>query len=126
MFDNQVWDGLDRRHFMVTAIGASAALAANTNPANAQAAPASRGTIYTGDLIDGKKVISSLNIDDLEPGNKHLFYFQGVQTTTGQNWHVSTIVCEGHEAGQACRAHQRCARRRDKPGSHDTDRHGTP
>jgi hypothetical protein len=100
MFDNQVWDGLDRRHFMVTAIGASAALAANTNPANAQAAPASRGTIYTGDLIDGKKVISSLNIDDLEPGNKHLFYFQGVQTTTGQNWHVSTIVAKGMKPGK--------------------------
>src|SRR5215471_17250338 len=100
MFDNQVWDGLDRRHFMVTAIGASAALAANTNPANAQAAPASRGTIYTGDLIDGKKVISSLNIDDLEPSNKHLFYFQGVQTTTGHNWHVSTIVAKGMKPGK--------------------------
>src|SRR5215475_14535908 len=104
MFDNQVWDGLDRRHFMVTAIGASAALAANTNPANAQAAPASRGTIYTGDLIDGKKVISSLNIDDLEPGNKHLFYFQGVQTHRAKLACVDNS-CEGHEAGQACRAH---------------------
>jgi predicted deacylase len=100
MFDSQGWDGLDRRHFMVTAIGASAALAANTNPANAQAAAALRGTVYTGDTIEGKKVISSLNIHDLEPGNKHLFYFQGVQTTTGQNWHVSTMVAKGMKPGK--------------------------
>ena len=100
MSDNQRWDGFDRRHFMVTAIGASAALAANTDPANVQAATASRGTIYTGDTIDGKKVISALNIDDLEPGKKHLFYFQGVQTTTGQNWHVSTMVAKGVKPGK--------------------------
>ena len=88
MSDDTGWDGLDRRHFMVTAIGASAALAANTfDPTSAQATTAaSPGTVYTGDMIDGKKVISALNIDDLEPGKKYLFYFQGVQTATGQHW----------------------------------------
>ncbi|HXE06081.1 MAG TPA: hypothetical protein VN579_08855, partial [Bryobacteraceae bacterium] len=60
--------GLDRRHFMTAAIGASAALTADTDPANAQAAIASGGTVYTGDMIDGKKVVSTLNIDDLESG----------------------------------------------------------
>jgi uncharacterized protein len=85
-------DSLNRRHFMATAIGASAALAANTEPASAEPATASRGTAYTGDMIDGKKVISALDIDDLKSGKKHLFYFQGVQTTTGQNWYVSTMV----------------------------------
>jgi uncharacterized protein len=97
-------DGLDRRHFMTAAIGASAALAANTDPANAQgisqATTASRGTVYTGDMIDGKKVISALSIDDLDPGKKHLFYFQGVQTATGQHWHVSTMVAKGTRPGK--------------------------
>jgi hypothetical protein len=48
-------------HFMATAIGASAALAANTDLASAQSATASRGTVYTGDVIGGKKVISALS-----------------------------------------------------------------
>jgi len=29
-------------------------------------------TVFTGDVINGKKVVSSLNTDDLEPGRKHL------------------------------------------------------
>jgi predicted deacylase len=97
-------DGLDRRHFIVAAIGTSAALAANTGAASAQgtgqAAIASRGTIYTGDMIDGKKVISTLNIDDLEPGKKHLLYFQGVQMVTGQHWYVSVMVAKGARPGK--------------------------
>ena len=31
MSDDPKWDGLDRRHFITAAIGASAALAANTD-----------------------------------------------------------------------------------------------
>jgi predicted deacylase len=100
MSDDPRWDGLDRRHLITAAIGVSAALAANIDPANAQAATASRGTIYTGDMIDGKKVISTLNIDDLESGRKHPFFFQGVETTTGQHWHVSTIVAKGTRPGK--------------------------
>lgn len=100
MSDDPKWDGLDRRHFITAAIGASAALAANTDPANAQAATASRGTVYTGDVIDGKKVISGLNVDDLETGKKSLFFFQGVQTTTGQRWYVSTMVAKGMRPGK--------------------------
>jgi uncharacterized protein len=100
MSDDPGWDGLDRRHFITAAIGASAALAAKTDAASAQAAPASRGTVYTGDMIDGKKVISALNIDDLEPGKKHLFYFQGVQMATGQHWYVSTMVAKGMRPGK--------------------------
>jgi predicted deacylase len=100
MPDDLGWDSFDRRHFMVTAIGASAVLATSTDPASAQASTTSRGTAYTGDMIDGKKVISALNIDDLESGKKHLFYFQGVETTTGQHWHVSTIVAKGARPGK--------------------------
>ena len=43
------------------------------------ATPARISTVYTGDVINGKKVVSSLNTDELEPGKKHLLYFQGVQ-----------------------------------------------
>src|SRR5689334_15750568 len=94
-------EGLDRRDFMVAAVGASAALAANSGAQGAdQANTASRGTIYTGDMIDGKKVISALNIDDLDPGKKHLFYFQGVQMVTGQHWYVSVMVAKGARPGK--------------------------
>ena len=109
---NEPKESLDRRDFMIASvatIGASAALAANAGAANAQAAAASpanvgsgahRGTVYTGDMIDGKKVISALNIDDLEPGKKHLFYFQGVQMVTGQHWYVSVMVAKGAKPGK--------------------------
>ena len=100
MSDNTGSNSLDRRDFITAAIGASAALAASPDPASAQPATASRGTVYTGDTIDGKKVVSALNVDDLEPGKKHLFYFQGVQTATGQHWHVSTMVAKGAKPGK--------------------------
>ena len=58
------------------------------------------GTVFTGDVINGKKVVSSLNTDDLEPGRKHLLYFQGVQMATGQYWYVSVIVAKGIRPGK--------------------------
>ncbi len=100
MSDDPGCDGLDRRHFITAAIGVSAALAADIDPASAQAAIASRGTVFTGDTIDGKKVISTLNIDDLESGKKHPFFFQGVETATGQHWHVSTMIAKGTRPGK--------------------------
>ena len=80
--------GIDRRDFMILAlgsVGATAAASVNTDAAMARdaavsaAAPgtgAQHGTVYTGDVIQGKKVISALDVNDLEAG-KHLFYFQG-------------------------------------------------
>ena len=89
---------------MAAAIGASAVLAADVDQASAQGAAQATtkpgGTAYTGDVIDGKKVISALNIDDLEPGKRHHFYFQGVQMATGQHWYVSTIVAKGARPGK--------------------------
>src|SRR5215472_9869427 len=81
---------LDRRDFMIASIttaGASAALAHTTGAANAQAAAtisaaSASGTVYTGDTIKGKKVVSALDVNDLEPGKKHLLHFQGVQMPT--------------------------------------------
>jgi predicted deacylase len=51
-------------------------------------------------VINGKKVVSSLNTADLEPGKKHLLYFQGVQMSTGQHWYVSVIVAKGARPGK--------------------------
>src|SRR5690349_16443532 len=108
MPDN-VKEGLDRRDFLIASIattGASAALASSAGAGNAQdtaassAKPASQGTVYTGDVIQGKKVVSALDVNDLEPGQKHLLYFQGVQMPTGQHWYVSVIVAKGVRPGK--------------------------
>jgi hypothetical protein len=109
---NEQKDGLDRRDFMMAAVGlvgASGTLASCVGTANAQntkappagpAPGASRGTVYTGDVIQGKKVISALDVNDLERGKKHAFYFQGVQMPTGQHWYVSVIVAMGTKPGK--------------------------
>ena len=99
-------EGLDRRDFMIASIatvGVSAALAVNAGAANAQdaAAPSpASGTAYTGDVIQGKKVVSALDINDLEPGQKHFLYFQGARMPTGQHWYVSVIVAKGVRPGK--------------------------
>lgn len=102
---------LPRRDFMmagIASIGTPAVLAANTGAADAQgtatltagsAQAASQGTTYTGDVIQRKKVISALAVDDLPPG-KHLLYFQGVQMPTGQHWYVSVMVAKGAKPGK--------------------------
>jgi predicted deacylase len=103
--------GLDRRDLLLASIatvGAAAALAANAGSATAQeTAPAagtasggSQATVYTGEVIQGKKVVSALDVNDLEPGQKHLLYFQGVQMPTGQYWHVSVTVAKGVNPGK--------------------------
>src|SRR5215469_7515187 len=108
---NEANDGLNRRVFMIGAfasVAASTGFAASISGASAQsttapaagsAQPTPQGTVYTGDVIDGKKVISALNVSDLEPG-KHLFYFQGVEMPTGQYWYVSVIVAKGPKPGK--------------------------
>lgn len=101
-------EGLDRRDFIIASIatvGASAALAVSAGAANAQGAATpsadpTSGTAYTGDVIQGKKVVSVLDVNDLEPGKKHLLYFQGVQMPTGQHWYVSVIVARGAKPGK--------------------------
>jgi len=80
--------------FALTGIGMAQA------QVSAPATPARISTAYTGDVVNGKKVVSSLNTDDLEPGKKHLLYFQGVQMSTGQYWYVSVIVAKGAKPGK--------------------------
>ena len=86
---------------MIKAIGASAAVSASAaGPAPAAATSASDGTAYTGDVIQGKKVVSALDVDNLEAGKKHLFYFQGAPTAAGQHWYVSVMVAKGAKPGK--------------------------
>ncbi|MCV3238935.1 succinylglutamate desuccinylase/aspartoacylase family protein [Mesorhizobium sp. ZC-5] len=102
--------GLARRDFMIASfatVGASVALAAGSKEVNAQEtsappADASSGTTYTGEVIQGKKVVSALDVNDLEPGQKHFLYFQGVQMPTGQFWYVSVMVAKGAKPGKRC------------------------
>jgi predicted deacylase len=100
-------DGLDRRDLItsIATIGATAALAASTGPASAQgtATPppnSTSATVYTGDTLQGKKVVSALDVNDLAPGQKHLLYFQGVQMPTGQYSYVSVTVARGAKPGK--------------------------
>src|SRR5215467_1753724 len=108
---NERREDLDRRDFMMAAIGlgASASLASSAGTANAQDTNAQPGgvgpgapqrTVYTGDVIHGKKVISALDVNDLERGKKHAFYFEGVQMPTGQHWYVSVLVAVGAKPGK--------------------------
>lgn len=83
----------DRRSFLISPL---AAVVATTDVAKAPAG----STVYTGDVIMGKKVVSALDISDLEPGQKHSLYFQGEQSPTGQYWHVSVIVAKGRNPGR--------------------------
>src|SRR5689334_20423166 len=105
-------EGLDRRDFVIAAIGlvgTSATFASRAGTANAQdtkvppvgpAAGAPQRTVSTGDVIQGKKVIRALDVNDLERGKKHAFYFEGVQMPTGQHWYVSVMVAVGTKPGK--------------------------
>lgn len=103
---------LDRRDFMISSvatIGASVGFGANAGSANAEASPTSAAapaagipsaTVYTGDVIQGKKVVSALDVGDLAPGRMHFLYFQGVEMPSGQHWYVSVIVARGARPGK--------------------------
>jgi uncharacterized protein len=97
--------GIDRRDLImasVATVGAAAAVAVDASAANAATPPANpaSGTVYTGDVIERKKVVSALDVNDLEPGKKHLLYFQGVEMPTGQHWYVSVTVAKGAKPGK--------------------------
>jgi len=97
----------NRRDFLITTIATAGATAALVVPTGAAAAEAAApvaspgaGTVYTGDTIQGKKVVSALDVNDLEPGKKHFLYFQGVEMSTGQHWYVSVTVASGAKPGK--------------------------
>lgn len=100
--------GIRRRDLVKASIataGAAAMLVADAGAASAETsipAPegAGGGTVYTGEVIGGKKVVSALDVNDLEPGRTHLLYFRGVEMRTGQHWLVSVIVARGAKPGK--------------------------
>lgn len=108
MHDTPNKEGLDRRDFMIasaTSIGAVAALAISARDTKAQTAvqpvPVSTaGTVYTGDVLEGKPVVTLLDVNDLEPGRMHRLYFRGVETPSGQHWLVSVTVARGARPGK--------------------------
>lgn len=57
-------------------------------------------TVYTGDVVQGKRVISQLDLDDLAPGKTYSFFFQGVEMGTGQYWYVPVMVAKGAQGGK--------------------------
>lgn len=61
--------------------------------------PAWSETVYTGDIIQGKQVVSHLDTTDLPPG-KHSLYFQGTTMGTGQFWYVPVVVAKGAKPGK--------------------------
>jgi predicted deacylase len=102
---------LDRRDLLIASlatVGASAGLVVDARFADAQmsatpigpAPSTSSATVYTGDKIQGKKVVSALDVNDLSPGQKHLLYFQGVQMHTGPYTYVSVTVAKGAKPGK--------------------------
>jgi predicted deacylase len=94
---------LDRRDFMLAAVGgAAASIALASDQAMAQTATAKLpgGTVYTGDTANGKPVVSALGVADLEPGKLHRLYFRGVEGPSGQPWLVSVAVLRGAKPGK--------------------------
>jgi predicted deacylase len=78
-----------------------AVLAAAGCAAMTLGAPATRAaTVYTGDTIQGKRVISQLDVNDLEPGKQYSFFFQGIQMGTGQHWYLPVVVAKGAKPGK--------------------------
>jgi predicted deacylase len=93
---NETFPTLGRRSFLVAPLAAAAVMA----DAGQAAAATTGNTVFTGDVVNGKKVVSTLDIADLEPGQKHLLYFQGVESATGQPWLVSVMVAKGRQPGK--------------------------
>lgn len=96
---NESHAGLDRRDFMKGAVAAAGA-SATVGVKAAKAQGTQRGTVYTGDVVEGKKVVSALDVSDLEPGKRHALYFQGVRMPSGQHWYVSVTVAKGAKPGK--------------------------
>lgn len=54
--------------------------------------------MYTGDIIKGKKVITSLEVKALEKG-VHEFFFENTENNLGQSWYIPITVIKGSHDG---------------------------
>lgn len=75
-------------------VAALACAAATLTAGSAEAA-----TVYTGDTIDGKRVVTNVDLADL-PAGRHSFYFRGIQMGTGQYWYVPIVIAKGAKPGK--------------------------
>lgn len=92
-----------RRSFFSTAALAGAVAMAPMAVASAQGTVAQENrnmTGYTGDVIQGVPVITELNIEELEAGKTHRFWFQGASNGASQYWYVPVIVVKGAKSGK--------------------------
>ena len=63
--------------------------------------PASGDTVYNGDILKGRKVITELDVTDLERGKIHeLFFRAGGENNTGQYYYVPVSVIRGTDEGK--------------------------
>ena len=61
---------------------------------------ASAETVFTGETIQGTRVISQLDVADLAAGKMHRFMFRGAETATGQYWYVPILIAKGAKPGK--------------------------
>ncbi len=64
------------------------------------AGAASAETVFTGETVQGARVISQLDVADLTAGKMHRFMFRGAETATGQYWYVPVLVAKGAKPGK--------------------------
>ena len=58
-------------------------------------------TVFNGDVIQGRKVITRLDVSDLDLGELHEFYFRaGGENNTGQYYYVPVSVIRGLQDGK--------------------------
>jgi len=62
-------------------------------------------TDYTGETFLGKKVITNLDVSDLEPGKIHEFYFQTSENSLGKPWFIPVSVIKGKQEGRSDLSH---------------------
>ena len=98
---------LDRRDFMfatslATIGGAATSIILSSDHAEAQTAATTLagGTVYTGDFVHKKPVVSALGVADLEQGKVHRLYFRGVEGPSGYPWLVSVTILRGAKPGK--------------------------
>lgn len=62
------------------------------------ASSVSAATVYTGDRIDGARVIEKLDVAD-QPAGLTKLWFRALDNATGQAWYVPVIVVKGAKPG---------------------------
>lgn len=56
-------------------------------------------TEYTGEKYLGKDIITNLDVEDLENGKMHEFFFKGTENTLGNPWYIPVTIIKGKKSG---------------------------